>query len=370
MRLFLIFLLLACSLAAPAFAAPAGKVLLVASGHGRDQGKARPGFEYDEFAQAWLVFRSSGFAVEVASPAGGAVEADAYEADKPYNARVLADPAARAALAATRATASVQAGEHDAIYLLGGGGAMFDLAADPALKALLASAWEKGAVIGGVCHGPAVLADVRLAGGRFLVEGRRVTGFTNAEEAAFGERWSKSYGRLLEDGLKGAGARFEQGPVMLPHVVADGRLVTGQNPFSTALAAEAMIRATGREPAPRTPWSDERSLLLVGRMLAGRQAEAEAELAAAPDAHDLMLIGMYGNQLAAQAAGDPAQAEKALAIMQLAAARVWHPRLELAMAEAERSAGRMPQARERLRRLLTRQPDLTPARRLLEAMPE
>src|SRR4028119_315747 len=94
-------------LAPPAQAEPASKILLVVSGHGRDQGRTRPGFEMDEFAQAWAVFRDNGFAVDVASPAGGAVEPDAFETDKPYNVRILADAEATRALAATRTTAGI-----------------------------------------------------------------------------------------------------------------------------------------------------------------------------------------------------------------------------------------------------------------------
>jgi len=67
---------------APSLAAaarPADRILIVVSGEGRDQGKTRPGFEFDEFSQAYLIFRDNGFAVDVASPRGGGVEADKYD---------------------------------------------------------------------------------------------------------------------------------------------------------------------------------------------------------------------------------------------------------------------------------------------------
>jgi putative intracellular protease/amidase len=253
MRTILLFFVLLIGItAAPALrASPPDKVLLVVSSHGRDQGRARPGFEMDEYAQAWATFRDNGFALDVASPAGGVVEPDRFDVEKPYNQHVLDDAEAMGALTATLRTAEIDPRDYAAVFVLGGGGAMFDLYADPALRTLLARIYEAGGVVGAVCHGPAVLSEVRLSGGEWLVTGRRVTGFTNAEEALFGRRWSASYPVLLETAMLERGARFAQGAEMLPFVAADGRLVTGQNPFSTALAAEAMIRAIGRAPAPR-----------------------------------------------------------------------------------------------------------------------
>jgi hypothetical protein len=241
---------------------------------------------------------------------------------------------------------------------------MFDLFNDPALQSLLADAYTAGAVVGGVCHGPAVLANVRFSDGRYLVAGRHVTGFSNAEERLFGERWSTSYPALLETALRARGARFESGAPMLPHVISDGRLVTGQNPFSTAMTVEAMLRALGREPRRRDLYPDERSLLLVSRFLGGNQAVA-AELAANPGAHDVMLIGIYGNILVQQAGSDRDKLRTALALMELAASHRWEPRLELSIASAEQKVGSTVEARRRVERVLQRDPQSESARRLL-----
>lgn len=372
MRILLFAFILFCgalnSSAVHAGPAQSGKILLVASGHGRDEGRTQPGFEMDEFAQAWAVFRDNGFEVELASPSGGPVQADKFDVGKPYNARALADPKAMRQLGATIATGSVDPSRYAAVYVLGGGGAMFDLFADPALQKLLAANYEAGGVVGGVCHGPAVFSAVRLSDGRFLVDGRRVTGFTNDEEKLFGERWSSSYPLLLETGLRDRGARFEQGAVMLPFVVADGRLVTGQNPFSTALTAEAMVRAMGREPITRQPYADERSLLLVARFLKGERQQAASELGAETKGYDVPLIGVYGDILAAQAGKDAARLETALSLMHLAASKVWHPRLELAIAGAEHRSGLTPAARRRVERVLEKKPDMAAARALLSSL--
>lgn len=184
MRLLLLPLLLLTVLfsSSPAQASPPGKVLLVVSRHGLDAGRARPGYEFDELSQAYLVFRDNGFDVEIASPRGGPVEADDYDPAKPYNALFLGDPAAVARLAATRPLNGVKPEDYAAIFVIGGKGAMFDLPFDPVLRMLLVRHYEGGGVIGAVCHGPAAFVRLRTSDGELLVAGQPMAGFTNEEE--------------------------------------------------------------------------------------------------------------------------------------------------------------------------------------------
>ena len=332
-------LLLSCAvallLAAPALAAPASnRVLLVVSGNGLDEGKTRPGFEMDELTQAYAIFTDNGLQVDIASPAGGAVVADRFNRAKPYNSRFQADAAAGAKLANTRAIPGAATEAYDAIFIIGGKGAMFDLPVNVDLKTLLATTYDTGGVVGAVCHGPAVLMNVPLKNGTPLLEGRLVTGFSNAEEALFGKGWAPAFPVLLESGLRGAGASFSQAPMMLSHVVADGRLVTGQNPASTAAAAEAVIKAMGRTPAPRQPWADERSLGLIAQMLNGDATAARAAFNADPRQYDVPLMAMWGFYRAQSAGSDRAALIHALDVMELTAPHFTRPELASAIAEA------------------------------------
>lgn len=70
--------------------AAADRALIVVSSEGRDAGKTRPGFETDEFAQTWLILRADGLQVDVASPAGGAGQADRFHPEEAFNAAVVA----------------------------------------------------------------------------------------------------------------------------------------------------------------------------------------------------------------------------------------------------------------------------------------
>lgn len=363
--------LLSCVLAAAlllpsALAQATDTVLVVLSGEGRDAGKTRPGYEFDELSQAWLIFKANGLAVEVASPQGGAIEADKYNPDEPFNAALLADADAMRQLADTRRIDSLRADDYAAVYVVGGKGAMFDLPRDAALQRLIAEAWDNGAVVAAVCHGPAALVDVRLADGSALVDGRRMTGFSNEEEALFGKKWAAEFPWLLEDALRGRGAHWDEAPLMMPKLVVDGRLVTGQNPYSTPAVAEAIVRGLGRTPVARTPWRDEASMALVERLRGGDIAGATAALAQDRTPYHVELIGILG-YYQAQAAGDDATALRpALQTMQLALPYMTEPRLTLAAADVHLRLGESAQARALVVQVLDATPDMEQARALLK----
>ena len=361
--------LLLCVPSIPSHAAEPdrSKVLIVVSSEGRDQGKTRPGFEMDEFSQAWLIFRGNGLSVDVASPAGGRVEADRYDAKEPFNAALLADADAVAKLADTRRTDAVRAQDYDAVYVVGGKGAMFDLPADAALRTLIAGIHAQGGVVAAVCHGPAALVEVMLADGRPLVAGRRVTGFTNEEESVFGKKWAKQFRFQLEDALRARGARWEEAPLMMPRVAVDGRLITGQNPYSTTGVADAVVRALGRTPVARAPWRDEATMQLVQRLLDGDGEAARKALSADTDRYHPQLIGLLGYyQL--QVAQDDAAVRDSLRIMDMAKPYMPEPQLEVGIAEAHWRLGDQAQAQRRLAGVLESHPTLEEAVALKQRM--
>ncbi|MBJ7440042.1 MAG: type 1 glutamine amidotransferase domain-containing protein [Sphingopyxis sp.] len=314
--------------------AQSDRVLIVVSGHGADGGKTRPGFEMDELSQAYAVLADNGLTIDIASPAGGVVVADEFDPEKPYNRRFIADTAAHAKLASTLTLAKARSESYAAVFIIGGKGAMFDLPVDVDLKTLLAQTYEAGGVIGAVCHGPAALMNVPLKDGKSLIAGRAVTGFSNEEELLFGKRWAAAFPVLLEDGLRGAGAQFSDAPMMLSHVVSDNRIVTGQNPYSTSDAAEAVVRAMGRKLAPREPFADERSIALIGRMLAGDVAGARQSLKANPAQYDVPLIAAWGLYRSKTPGADRKLIEGAITAMEVALPHYDKPQLVAAIAEA------------------------------------
>jgi len=356
------------SATAPTAAAP--KVLLVVSSEGRVDASGnpvRPGFEMDEFALAWLVLRANGLQVEVASPSGGAVTAERYKPQDDHIQAMKADAQATVALATTRRTQDVKPGEHAAIFIVGGKGAMFDLPRDAALTKLLGAHHEQGGVLAAVCHGPAALAEVKRPDGQPLVAGRRMTGFTDEEETTFGKRWAAEYPFWLERRMREQGAQWEEAPLMMPKLVVDDRLITGQNPFSTTLAAEAVVRALGRTPVARTLLREDASMQVVQWWLAGEQAAARALLAADPARYKTDLIAMLGFYQHGAATDDAAR-RQAISVMELAAPHFNNPRFQFRLAQAQAQAGNRGRARELLQRVLAAKPGDAEATQALAAL--
>ena len=230
-------------LTAASYAADSKKVVMVVSGYGQDHGKTTPGYEFDEFAKAYIVFSDNGIEIDVASPQGGQVVADKYDPSKPYNAKVLSNTKAMNKLNNTLATNELNPKDYDAIFIVGGKGAMFDLPNDNALKTTIADIYQRNGTVAAVCHGPAALVDVKLDDGSYLIANKVINSFTNKEEKLFSKKWISKFEFLLEDKLIERGAQFESSDLMLSHVSVDERLITGQNPASSELVAEKLLES-------------------------------------------------------------------------------------------------------------------------------
>lgn len=221
------------------------KILLVLTSHDQlgDTGK-KTGFWLEELAAPYYVFKDAGAEMTLASPKGGQPPldptSDEPDAQTDDTRRFRADKDAMQALAATTKLVSVRAEEFDAVFYPGGHGPLWDLAQDDHSKALIETMLASGKPVAAVCHAPGVLRNVKAPDGTPLVNGKRVTGFTNSEEAAVG--LTKVVPFLVEDMLKSAGGNYSKGADWQSYVVTDGLLITGQNPASSAAAAKALIQ--------------------------------------------------------------------------------------------------------------------------------
>ncbi|RSZ56882.1 type 1 glutamine amidotransferase domain-containing protein [Massilia atriviolacea] len=220
-------------------------VLMVLTSHGQlgDTGK-KTGFWLEEFAAPYYLLKDKGAKLVLASPAGGQPpldpKSDEPDAQTEATRRFRQDPAAQAALGATRRLADIEAGEFDAVFYPGGHGPLWDLAEDSHSIKLIETMIAAGKPVAAVCHAPGVLRHVKGPDGKPLVDGKRVTGFTNTEEEAVG--LTKVVPFLVEDMLKQNGGMYSKGPDWASYVQTDGLLVTGQNPASSEAGAEALLK--------------------------------------------------------------------------------------------------------------------------------
>src|SRR5580698_1539905 len=229
-------------------------ILMVLTSHDQlgDTGR-KTGFWLEEFAAPYFVFRDAGVQLTLASPNGGQPPVDP-KSDLPENqtsamSRFKQDEIAKAALAHTVKLEDMKAGNFDTVFYVGGHGPMWDLAESAVSVALLESFYNSGKPIALVCHSPGVLRHVTYKG-EPLVKGKRVTGFTNGEEAAV--NLTNVVPFLVEDELMRLGAIFEKVVNWQPFSIVDGRLITGQNPASSTGAAQLLLRMMGR---PAASWT-------------------------------------------------------------------------------------------------------------------
>ena len=342
------------------------RILMVVSGYGEDAGKTRPGYEFEEFAAAYLIFVNNGLEVDVASPRGGAVEADRYNPEAAQNAMVLADEEAMAKLKNTLAISEIDPLDYAGVFVVGGKGAMFDFPQSKPLQAVIAQIYEQGGVISAVCHGPAALTNVQLTDGSYLVAGKAVNSFTNVEEQLFGQKWMPEFDFMLEDRLIERGARFSASPIMLSHVAQDGRLITGQNPTSTPAVAEAVVRSLGIAPAPREAFGDEATFALIAQILQG-DLTASTKLAEAPGKYNRPLVGMYGYYYA-QIAQTDAETSHAIQLMTMAPEVLSRPEVQLQVAKSHLQVEQTAEAKAVLQSITASHPDYLPAQELLETL--
>jgi putative intracellular protease/amidase len=224
------------------------KILMVLTSHGKLGNTGEPtGFWLEELAAPYYVFKDAGADVTLASPKGGQPPLDPKSNDPTFQTddtrRFEADAKAIAALATTRKLSEVSPGDFDAVFYPGGHGPLWDLAEDPSSIGLIERTIAAGKPVAAVCHAPAVLRHVKGPDGKPLVQGKTVTGFANSEEAAVGLTEIVPF--LVEDMLQERGGTYSKGADWQPHVVADGLLITGQNPASSAEAARELVKQLG-----------------------------------------------------------------------------------------------------------------------------
>ncbi|NMH61401.1 type 1 glutamine amidotransferase domain-containing protein [Alteromonas ponticola] len=220
------------------------RILMVMTSHDvlGDTGN-KTGLWLEEFASPYYAFVEEGYSVTLSSPAGGEVPLDpnslADDALTDATRRFADDERARSALASTIALKDVRAEEFDAVFYPGGHGPLYDLADNRDSINLIENMLKAAKPVGAVCHAPIVLKDVKGEEGKAYIDGKEVTGFSNAEETAMELDSVVPY--LVEDELRASGGKFSSAGNFEPHVCKSDLLITGQNPASSKPAAEALI---------------------------------------------------------------------------------------------------------------------------------
>ncbi|WP_452226824.1 type 1 glutamine amidotransferase domain-containing protein [Lacinutrix cladophorae] len=222
------------------------------------------GYELTELSRAYYVFKANGFEVDVASPLGGKSPVVIDDDDMgAFDFAFLNDSIAQNKTKNTIPIKDVISENYQAIYFVGGKGAMFDFPNNKTIQSIVKSFHASNKVIGAVCHGPSALVNVTLDNGRPLIENKTISGFTNEEELLLIPDAKSIFPFLLQEKIIEQGANFNEGEMYLEKVSHDKNLITGQNPWSTWVLAENMIKELGYTPKHRTITAEENAIKIL-----------------------------------------------------------------------------------------------------------
>lgn len=225
--------------------ATAKKVLFVLTSHDElgDTGE-KTGFWIEEFATPYYYMLDNDVEITIASPMGGQPPIDPKSALDDYatesTKRFNEDKETQAKLAKSVKLETVNEADYDAVFYPGGHGPLWDLAEDKNSIALIEAFYSNNKPVAAVCHAPGIFKNTKNADGSPLVKGKKVTGFTNTEEAAV--ELTDVVPFLVEDMLVENGGIYSKGADWGPYAVEDGLLITGQNPSSSELVADLLLK--------------------------------------------------------------------------------------------------------------------------------
>jgi len=219
------------------------KVVIVCTSAGELKGHPT-GLWIEELAAPYYIFKDAGFDVVIASPDGGACPIDKASFGEgfftEYCKKFMHDGEAVGSLTHSLKVSAIDATSVDAIFLVGGHGTVVDFPESVDLKTIVETLSQDEKIVSAVCHGLCGLVSATNSDGTPLVKGRCITGFTNAEEEAV--QLTSVVPFLVEDKLKELGANYESEADWSDKVCVDGKLVTGQNPQSSASCAHAVVK--------------------------------------------------------------------------------------------------------------------------------
>lgn len=217
------------------------KILFVVTSHDKKGSTGEStGYYLSEVSHPWDVLVNAGYEIDFVSPKGGNPPVDGFNLEDPINKKFWEDPVYRKKIENSLKPSEVNPANYIAIHYAGGHGAVWDLPQNEEIAAIATKIYETNGVVSAVCHGPAGIVNIKLSNGKYLIDGKKVNGFTNEEEVAVG--LEKVVPFLLEDKLIERGGIYEKSGLWQEHVTVDQRLITGQNPQSAYALGAALLK--------------------------------------------------------------------------------------------------------------------------------
>lgn len=329
------------------------KVAMLISGHA-NQSENNLSYDLEELAQSYMVLTNNGIAVDIISPNGGAVLIH----DKKDNLQYIQAFKELAINSLKQTISAKQALENDyqAIMIIGGDGAVFDLPVHQNTQKLIKHFVDKEMPIAAVCHGPAALVNIKLEDGSYFVAGKRITSFTSIEDHAFKKEHINKYPFIVQTELEARDARFVNNRPMLPFVAVDGNLITAQNPMSVAKATEALVLKLNITPKERALFKDEATFQLIDNARSQGAGLMDIALSRVKQNYDLNYLALYGIY-AYKLAENKENKLIELRVMEQIGKHFSHPKYSLVLIEAYLEQGFINKAKAEKEFLLASNPN-------------
>jgi len=224
-------------------------LFILSSAHFHGNSKLPAGASFPEIVQAYQTFKQAGFTVDFMSPEGGAVPLAYIDtSDELYKAH-LYNSDLMFGLKHTKQAKQLKAQDYRAVHYIGGSNAMYGVADNADIARLVMDIYEQHqGIISAVCHGTAGIVHLKTKDGKYLVDGKRISGypedFENKSAAYF-----QQFPFLIKQTILDRNGSFHVGKQSEAYIEVDGRIITGQNYKSSALVAEAIIKQLKAEQA-------------------------------------------------------------------------------------------------------------------------
>lgn len=196
---------------------------------------------FQEIVIAYDVFIKNGYTVDFVSPTGGAIPLGYIETSDKTQKEYLYNAEFMHRLKSTLSPSMINPGDYQAIYYSGGGSAMFGIAEHSNIQAIAGKIYEQGGVISAICHGTAGIANLKNKEGAFIVANKKITGFPDMFEDTQAEYYKTFPFSIDKQITKNGGSFVYEKSWASQFYVADGNIITGQDPSATASVAQKVI---------------------------------------------------------------------------------------------------------------------------------
>lgn len=214
------------------------KVLAVlSSGHKDTENNYETGWWAEELFAPMEILEKAGHQVDLASPLGGKPTLDQVSISEDYDPEGKYKKMYESGLVDnTTALSEVNAKEYDVVFIVGGHGAMYDLAESEELRNIINTVYDNGNIVSAVCHGPAPLIWTMRPDGKSIIDGLDVTGYPEAVEP-------EGLPAILPFSLEGKMNEVANYSAEEKVVWGNNQLLTGRDPFSAEALADELVKA-------------------------------------------------------------------------------------------------------------------------------